>query len=76
MCSSLISVNWCLQFYDASQKKRLQNFAPNAWDTQAGSTTLDTSLISQAAYDKSLKGINPVVFADNGPEFIGKKFLL
>jgi transposase InsO family protein len=45
-----------------------------AWDIHAEGTSLNTSLLLQEAYDKSPRGINPVVIADNGPEFIGKEF--
>lgn len=45
-----------------------------AWDIHAEGTALNTSLVLQEAYDKSPEGINPVVIADNGPEFIGKEF--
>jgi len=45
-----------------------------AWDIHAEGTALNTSLLLQEAYDKSPEGINPVVIADNGPEFIGKEF--
>lgn len=45
-----------------------------AWDIHAEGSALNTSLLLQDAYDKSPKGINPVVIADNGPEFIGKEF--
>jgi len=45
-----------------------------AWDIHSEGTALNTSLLLQEAYDKSPKGINPVVIADNGPEFIGKEF--
>jgi putative transposase len=45
-----------------------------AWDIHAEGTALNTSLVLQEAYDSSPRGINPVVIADNGPEFIGKEF--
>ena len=45
-----------------------------AWDIHAEGTALNTGLLLQEAYDKSPEGINPVVIADNGPEFIGKEF--
>jgi len=45
-----------------------------AWDIHAEGTALNTSLLLQEAYDRSPEGINPVVIADNGPEFIGKEF--
>ena len=45
-----------------------------AWDIHAEGTALNTSLLLQEAYDYSPQGINPVVIADNGPEFIGKEF--
>jgi transposase InsO family protein len=45
-----------------------------AWDIHAEGTALNTSLLLQEAYDQSAEGINPVVIADNGPEFIGKEF--
>lgn len=45
-----------------------------AWDIHTEGTALNTSLLLQEAYDKSPEGINPVVIADNGPEFIGKEF--
>ena len=45
-----------------------------AWDIYPEGTALNTSLLLQEAYDKSPLGIQPVVIADNGPEFIGKEF--
>jgi putative transposase len=45
-----------------------------AWDIHAEGTALNTSLVLQEAYDNAPEGINPVVIADNGPEFIGKEF--
>lgn len=45
-----------------------------AWDIHTEGTALNTSLLLQEAYDKSSVGINPVVIADNGPEFIGREF--
>jgi putative transposase len=45
-----------------------------AWDIHAEGSALNTGLLLQEAYDKSPEGINPVVIADNGPEFIGKEF--
>lgn len=45
-----------------------------AWDIHAEGTALNTGFILQEAYDESPEGINPVVIADNGPEFIGKEF--
>lgn len=45
-----------------------------SWDIHAEGTALNTSLLLQEAYDVSPEGINPVVIADNGPEFIGKEF--
>jgi transposase InsO family protein len=45
-----------------------------AWDIHAEGTALNTSLVLQEAYDKSPEEIDPVVIADNGPEFIGKEF--
>jgi transposase InsO family protein len=45
-----------------------------SWDIHTEGTALNTSLLLQEAYDKSPDNINPVVIADNGPEFIGKEF--
>ena len=45
-----------------------------AWDIHTEGTALNTSLLLQEAYDRSPEGINPVVIADNCPEFIGKEF--
>jgi putative transposase len=45
-----------------------------AWDIHAEGTALNTSMVLQEAYDNAPEGINPVVIADNGPEFIGKEF--
>lgn len=45
-----------------------------AWDIHAEGTALNTSLVLHEAYDNAPEGINPVVIADNGPEFIGKEF--
>jgi len=45
-----------------------------AWDIHAEGTALNTSLLLQEAYDRSPDDVNPVVIADNGPEFIGKEF--
>jgi putative transposase len=45
-----------------------------AWDIHAEGSALNTSLLLQEAYDNSPEEINPVVIADNGPEFIGKEF--
>lgn len=45
-----------------------------AWDIHTEGTDLNTSSLLQEAFDKSPQGINPVIIADNGPEFIGKEF--
>lgn len=45
-----------------------------AWDIHTEGTAFNTSLVLQEAYDKSPGDIDPVVIADNGPEFIGKEF--
>jgi len=45
-----------------------------SWDIHTEGTALNTSLLLQESYDNSPKGIDPVVIADNGPEFIGKEF--
>jgi putative transposase len=45
-----------------------------AWDIHSEGTALNTGLLLQEAYDRSPEGIEPVVIADNGPEFIGKEF--
>jgi len=45
-----------------------------AWDIHLERTALNTSLLLQEAYDNSPEDINPVVIADNGPEFIGREF--
>ena len=45
-----------------------------AWDIHVEGTALNTSMVLQEAYDKSPEEIDPVVIADNGPEFIGKEF--
>jgi len=45
-----------------------------AWDIHTEGTALNTSLLLQEAYDKSPAKIDPVVIADNGPEFIGREF--
>lgn len=45
-----------------------------AWDIHSEGTALNTGMVLQSAYDDSPEGVNPVVIADNGPEFIGKDF--
>lgn len=45
-----------------------------AWDIHAEGTAFNTGLVLQEAYDRSLEGIDPVVIADNGAEFIGREF--
>lgn len=45
-----------------------------AWDIYAEGTAFNTSLVLQEAFDKSPEDINPVIIADNGPEFIGREF--
>ena len=68
----LIEINDCLYYYqgiiDAYSRYII------SWDIHAEGTALNTSMVLQSAYDSSPEGINPVVIADNGPEFIGKEF--
>ena len=68
----MIEINDCLYYYqgiiDAYSRYII------AWDIHAEGTALNTSMVLQSAYDGSPEGINPVVIADNGPEFIGKEF--
>ena len=45
-----------------------------AWDIYAEGTAFNTSLVLQEAFDNSPEEINPVIIADNGPEFIGREF--
>jgi putative transposase len=45
-----------------------------AWDIYAEGTAFNTSLVLQEAFDKSPEDINPIIVADNGPEFIGREF--
>jgi putative transposase len=68
----IIEINDCLYYYqgiiDAYSRYII------AWDIHAEGTALNTSMVLQSAYDNSPEGINPVIIADNGPEFIGKEF--
>ena len=45
-----------------------------AWDIYAEGTAFNTSLVLQEAFDNSPEDINPIIIADNGPEFIGREF--
>lgn len=45
-----------------------------AWDIYSEGTAFNTSLVLQEAFDSSPEDINPIIIADNGPEFIGREF--